>query len=218
MPTHGAPDRYPNVPSRRPPSRYPPDTYNEIDRYPDDYDRPSRPGGSSDGGRYPDYDRDRDRDRYPPVRDRYPPGGGSKEPYPDDYYGDHGLYPDTRNPPNRGHPVERPVYPVYPQRYPIPVMPVPVRPPVSHYNPLLYNMPKYPDPGQGYPENKYLNPMPWAKPDMRYHGGGMNRFPMSVFKYGGNQGARYPYGGGGGGYGQMMPAPDFGDRGYGMDR
>lgn len=165
------PERYP----QGPPPRYPPNRFNEIDDrypYPDDYDRDSLENTNkyNYGNRYPN-------------KNRY--GPNNAPPYDDGYYPDkQGMFPDTRNPPSRGHPVERPRYPDFhppmiPPRPQYGPMPMP-----SYYEPdMQYNI-RYPEP----PENKYL---PWSQPSMyetRFQIG-MNRVPMDVYRYGNG---RYP--------------------------
>lgn len=183
VPTHLVPDnRFPGGPDRYPPPpRYPPNKFNEVDRYPahpypDDYDRekyPSHPIDSMENNKFNNFYGNRVPSRYP-SNNRYTP---NNIPYDDGFYPDkHGMYPDTRNPPNRGHHVDRPR--PYPDFHP----PMMSRPMDGRYGnipsyyeqsqPDMYNI-RYPD----LPENKYI---PWGTPNMyetRFHIG-MNRIPM----------------------------------------
>lgn len=204
VPTHIAPDnRYPAGPDRYHPSRYPPppNKYPEVERYPshsypDDYERdkypPPPPIDSMENNKFNGFYGNRIpvNERYPNRdRDRYHP---NNIPYDDGYYPDKpGMFPDTRNPPSRGHPIDRPPG----NRYPDYQHPMMNRPndgrygTVHYYEPdMSYNI-RYPD----LPENKYI---PWNQPnpsmyETRFHIG-MNRIPMDIYRYG-NQG-RYPPG------------------------
>lgn len=187
-------DRYPMSPDRYPPppaDRYPPpgDRYPPPgDRYPmAPYPRPGIGDPAIDNkyppppnNRYPEEDRYGNRDPYV-NKDRYNPDGPPGAPPP--------MYPDTRAPPSRGQPIDRPGYgeppPLYSVRYPDGPDP---KYPIMH-----------PDPGPSrYPVTDNRFPV------------GNDRFPVNIYKYGN----RRPMGGG---Y-MPMPYPvDMGDRGmYGQ--
>lgn len=163
-------DRYPMPPGA---DRYPMPP--GADRYPmppgaDRYPMPPagdryypRPGGAGDGvdSKYPPT---------PNVNNRYPDDDryGNKDRYNPDAPNTPGMYPDNRNPPSRGQPIDRPPYGAEP--------PYSVR---------------YPD----GPDMRYgmMGPYPSRYPvsDNRFPVGS-DRFPTNIYKYG-NRGRVPPY-------------------------
>jgi len=172
-PMPGGADRYPTMPG--------------ADRY---YPRPGV--GDPLDSKYPPTPNVNN--RFPGEDDRYnnrDPYGNKDRYNPDDRAPNLPMYPDTRNPPNRGQPIDRPQYgePGYNVRYP--------DGPDSKYPPMN------PYGGSRYPpvtDNRF--PV------------GTDRFPINIYKYG-NRGRVPPYNPGMMGY---MPfnAIDMGDRGYGQ--
>lgn len=181
-PGMAAVDRYPAMPAV---DRYP--AMPGADRYPvmppPGYPRPGIPDTLDSkyppppSNRFPEDDRYGGRDPYA-NKDRYNP-----DPAP-------GIFPDIRNPPNRGQPIDRPPYgepPPYNVRYPDgPDMKYPMNP---------YG-------GSRYPESENRFPV------------GNDRFPINIYKYG-NRGRMPPYNPGMMGY-VPFNAIDMDDRGYGQ--
>lgn len=181
-------DRYPSMqggdryPSMAGGDRYPPmgpDRYPPMVPYPrpgigDPLDSSKYPPVPSN--RYPDDDRYGNRDPYA-NKDRYNPDGPGPVP---------GMYPDTRAPPSRGQPIDRPNYggeQPYGVRYPDgPIMGPPY--------------------GQRYPTSENRFPV------------GTDRFPTNIFKYG-NRERMPPYQPAMGGY-MPYPVDPMIDRGYGQ--
>lgn len=209
----GAGDRYPMMGGA---DRYP---MQGNDRYPPPGSDNRYPSGAGVDGRYPPpggdnryppmppagyYPRPGVGDpldsKYPPppeVSNRFP--GDNRDPYgnkdrynPDDRSPNlPPMYPDMRNPPNRGQPIDRPQYggdQGYNVRYP-----------------------ESPDPKYGL-----YGPMrPYPMSENRFPVGS-DRFPLNIYKYG-NRGRVPPYPGQGGGMMGYAPV-DTGDRGYGQQR
>jgi hypothetical protein len=195
-PSGGDRDRYPMPPGA---DRYPMPP--GADRYPmpSGGDRYPMPGGADRYYPRPGIGDPLDSKYPPPTNNRYPEDDryGGKDPYankdrynPDDR-GPVGMYPDTRNPPNRGQPVERPYdRPTYGQR-PYPDGPDSKYPVMGPYRP-------------GYSENRF--PV------------GSDKFPTNIYKYGNslppyNPGVMsympYPMDMGDRGYGQRAPRPPY---------
>ena len=138
-------------------------------------------------------------DRYPqtgpgdPYDNKYPPVMSNR--YPDDDRYGPSMYPDNRNPPSRGHPVERPPTNKYPDmgsmggsRYPppppvdtrYPAQPIDTRYPVDTRFPAPDS--RYPAPDNRYPTPDTRYPAPdnrYPTPDTRYPAPD-NRYPMAM--------------------------------------
>lgn len=197
------PERYPAMPG--PGERYP---VMPGDRYPPSGDRypqmpPAayypRPGiGDPLDSKYPPT---------PEVTNRFP--GDTRDPYgnkdrynPDDRAPNlPPMYPDTRNPPSRGQPIDRPPYggdrPPYSGD----------RSPYGGDQGYSVRYPDGPDPKYGL-----YGPMRYPVSENRFPVGS-DRFPTNIYKYG-NRG-RLPAYGDGGMMGYMpFSNVDMGDRGY----
>jgi PAN domain len=187
-------DRYPMPPTN---GRYPMTNGGERYPMPSGGDRYPMSGGADRYYPRPGIGDPLDSKYPPPTSNRYPEDDryGGKDPYankdrynPDDRGPPVGMYPDTRNPPNRGQPIDRPPYsqpfdrPNYSPR-PYPDGPDSKYPMMGPYRP-------------GYSENRF--PV------------GNDKFPTNIYKYGNSLPPYSP------GVMSYMPYPDMGDRGYGQ--